>query len=409
MYKKTIHLIFLILSISVAGQETVPSVAGLLYLDGSPVTINITDGRITEFVPLSADAEVPLLYVSPGFVDIQINGYMGVDFTGSDLSLEGIREATKALWKEGVTTFLPTVITGDHLRLKMNFSILSEAMADPEIGKSIPGFHLEGPYISPVQGFRGAHLEKYIRPPDWEEFMEYQKASNNGIKLITVAPEMEGSIPFIRKSVESGLVVSLGHHNGSALEIGKAIDAGASLATHLGNGCANMINRHHNPLWPQLADDRLAISIIVDRFHLTEEEVRSFYKIKGPENTILISDALDLAGLEPGEYIRGERKVLLTPNVIKFPAENVLAGAASPIRACVGNMMQFTQCSLKEAIQMASSNPARLLNLEEIGEIRPGYRADLILFSIEDGEIRIHETIVDGKVVYSGNPITSEL
>jgi len=408
MYKWTIQLIFLILSISVSGQNTIPSVTGLLYLDNSPVKINIVDGRITEIVPLSADDPMPPVFVAPGFVDIQINGYMGVDFTGSDLDLEGIREATKALWAEGVTTYLPTVITNDHLRLKTNFAILSEAMADPEIGKSIPGFHLEGPYISPEKGYRGAHLEKYIRLPDWEEFHEYQKAAKNGIKLITVAPEMEGSIPFVRKSVENGVVVSLGHHNGSAQEIRQAIDAGASLATHLGNGCANMINRHHNPLWPQLADDRLAISIIVDKYHLTEEEVRSFYNIKGPGNTILISDALDLAGLEPGEYIRGERKVLLTPNVIKFPAENVLAGAASPIRNCVGNMIQFTQCSLKEAIQMASSNPAKLINLEDIGEIRPGNRADLILFTIEEGEIHIQKTIVEGKVVFSGNQYLTE-
>jgi len=405
MYKRTVHLIFLILSVSVSAQNTLPSIAGLLYLDNSPVKINIGNGRITEIIPLSANDPMPEVFVAPGFVDIQINGYMGVDFTGSDLSLEGIREATKALWAEGVTTYLPTVITNDHERLKTNFGVLSEAMGDPEIGKSIPGFHLEGPYISPVKGFRGAHLEKYIRPPDWEEFLEYQKAAKNGIKLITVAPEMEGSIPFVRKSVENGVVVSLGHHNGSAQQIRQAIDAGASLSTHLGNGCANMINRHHNPLWPQLADDRLAISIIVDKYHLTEEEVRSFYSIKGPGNTILISDALDLAGLEPGEYIRGERKVLLTPNVIKFPAENVLAGAASPIRTCVGNMMQFTQCSLKEAIQMASLNPAKLINLKDIGEIRPGNRADLILFTIEEGEIHIHKTIVEGRVVYSGNSL----
>ena len=173
------------------------------------------------------------------------------------------------------------------------------------------------------------------------------------------------------------------------------------MSTHLGNGCANMINRHHNPIWPQLADDRLSISIIVDGYHLTEEEVKSFYKVKGVQNTILVSDALDLAGLKPGEYIRGERKVLLTPNVIKFPAENVLAGAASPIRICVGNMMQFTGCSVKEAIQMASLNPANLLKLENVGDISPGKLANLILFTIENGEMIIQKTIVAGELVYS--------
>jgi N-acetylglucosamine-6-phosphate deacetylase len=162
-----------------------------------------------------------------------------------------------------------------------------------------------------------------------------------------------------------------------------------------------MINRHNNPLWPQLADNRLSVTIIADGFHLNREEIQCFYKIKGNNSTILVSDALDLAGLEPGEYTRWERTVLLTPDVVKFPAEDVLAGAASPISSCVANMMKFTECSLSEAIQMASTNPARLVGLDDLGEIREGGRADLILFTIEDGELVIQQTIVAGKAVYS--------
>ena len=326
---------------------------------------------------------------------------MGVDFSGPDLTVEGIRKATKALWKAGVTTYFPTIITSDFNRMKTNFAILAEAQKDPEIGKSIPGFHLEGPYISPLPGFRGAHLEKYIKNPDWEEFQELQKAANNGIKLITVAPELDGAIPFIRNCVANGIIVALGHHNGSAEDIERAIDAGAKMATHLGNGCANEINRHHNPIWPQLADDRITPSLIADGFHLTKEEVRSFYKVKGPNKTILVSDALDLAGLPPGEYTRGERTLLLTPNVVKLPKENVLAGAASPISACVGVIMDFTQCTLNDAIQMASTNPAKMFSLSEIGEIGQGKRADLILFKLEDNEVVIHKTFVSGQLVYS--------
>lgn len=394
----------LLLSISLlSGQNTSTTIEGLLFTDGSPVVVTVEGGEIVKIASLPADAALPKVFLAPGLIDIQINGYMGVDFTGADLSLEGIRAATKALWKEGVTSFLPTIITNTHERLKHNFAQLAEAREDPEIGKSIPGFHLEGPYISPIAGFRGAHLEKHIRPPAWTEFMEYQRAAKNGIKLITLAPELEGAIPFIRQLVADDITVALGHHNGSASTIQEAVYAGASLATHLGNGCANMINRHHNPLWPQLSADQLSVSLIVDGFHLTPEEVRSFYKAKGTNKTILISDALDLAGLEPGEYIRGERKVVLTPNVIKFPAENVLAGAASPIRLGVGNMMRFTQCSLQEAIEMASTQAAEMLNLTQLGEIKAGKRADLILFTVEDGEITIHKTIVAGEVVYSKN------
>ena len=392
--------LLIILSAFSMGKDTT-IVEGLYYMDKEPISIKIVNGRIVEFKHLLEKTDVPKVLIAPGLIDIQINGYMGVDFAGPYLTLNEIRKATRELWKEGVTTYLPTLITNKHQALKKNFAVLAQALNDPEVGVSIPGFHLEGPYISPVQGFRGAHLEKYIRKPDWEEFMEFQNAAKKRIKLITVAPEVEGAIPFIRKCVENGVVVSLGHHNGSAENIKEAIDAGASMSTHLGNGCANMINRHHNPLWPQLADDRITPGIIADGYHLTREELQTFYKVKGAGNIILVSDALDLAGLPPGEYIRGERKVLLTPNVVKFPAENVLAGAALPISKCVVNMMQITQCSLKDAIQMASTNPAKFLGLDELGEISQGKRADLILFTIEQEEIVIQKTIVAGKIVYS--------
>jgi N-acetylglucosamine-6-phosphate deacetylase len=381
-------------------QSEPAAIEARLYLDGSPVRIQMAGETIEGIQALDPEAKVPDLYIAPGLIDIQINGYMGIDFTGEKLDLEGMRAATRRLWEEGVTTYLPTVITAAHDRLAENFAILAEAREDPEIGPSIPGFHLEGPYISPIAGFRGAHLEKYIRQPDPKEFDSYQQAARGGIRLVTLAPESDGAMPFIRQLVDEDIIVSLGHHNGSATEVKQAVYNGASLSTHLGNGCANEINRHHNPLWPQLAEDGLSISIIVDGYHLTREEVRSFYKAKGPEKTILVSDALDLAGLEPGEYERGERTVVLTPNVIKFPAENVLAGAASPIRLCVGNMMQYTQCSLAEAIRMASTNPAELMGLNDRGTLSPGKRADLILFSIEDGEMIVHRTIVGGKVVY---------
>ncbi|HZJ18810.1 MAG TPA: amidohydrolase family protein, partial [Pricia sp.] len=180
-----------------------------------------------------------------------------------------------------------------------------------------------------------------------------------------------------------------------------AVEAGAKLSTHLGNGCANEINRHNNPLWPQLSNDALTISIIADGFHLTREEVRTFYKTKGADKTILVSDALDLAGLPPGEYTRGERTLLLTPNVVKLPKENVLAGAASPISKCVGKIMEYTECTLKDAIQMASTNPAEFFALKDLGTIEPGKRADLILFTMENNEMIVQQTFVGGKSVYT--------
>lgn len=386
---------------ALAGDQDTLTIEGLFYDDLQPVSVQLANGKIVDMKHLSAEESVPDVYISPGLIDVQINGYFGVDFSEAGLTVEGVRKAVKALWKEGITTFFPTLISSPDDLLKQNFRVLTRAKDDPEIDRSIPGFHLEGPYISPVQGYSGSHPREYIRKPDWEEFEAYQEAARHAIKLITVAPEVEGAIPFISKCIEDGVVVSLGHHNGSAESIRDAIDAGASMSTHLGNGCANQINRHHNPIWPQLADDRLISSIIVDGFHLTKEEVMSFYKVKGPEHTILVSDMVDLAGLPPGEYKRGNQTLLLTPNVVKYPAEDVLEGAASSLRRCIGNMMKFTGCSLKNAIQMASTNPAKMFKLDNVGEIKVGKRADLIMFRIDKGEIHILKTVVAGKMVFT--------
>ncbi len=393
--------LLLFLFISCTEVKYANTIEGLLFMDGKPIRIEVLGGKIASIRPGSSAQSDPLVYVAPGLIDIQINGYMGVSFSDQELTVEAMRDATRALWKEGVTSYLPTVTTRDQERLVKSFSLLAKSLADEEIGRSCPGFHLEGPYISPVKGFRGAHNELYIRPPDWNELQELQKAAQNKITLVTVAPEVEGAIPFIEKCAGSGMVVSLAHHNGTPEIIDQAVDAGASLSTHLGNGCANEINRHHNPLWPQLSNDDLAISIIADGAHLTRDEVRTFYKVKGNEKTILVSDALWLAGLPLGLYVDDGDTLRLTKDVVKFPAEDVLAGAAQPISRCVGHVMKFTGCSLGDAIKMASTNPARLMGLNELGEIAVGKRADLILFTIEGGEIVIQTTIVEGEVVYT--------
>ena len=162
-----------------------------------------------------------------------------------------------------------------------------------------------------------------------------------------------------------------------------------------------MINRHHNPLWPQLSHDGLSITIICDGAHLTREEVRTFYKVKGNEGTILVSDALHFAGLPLGEYEEDGFTYLLTEEVVKFPDENVLAGAVQPVRKGITRIMDYTGCSMEEAVRMASTNPARLMGLDHIGEIKEGLRADLIQYTMEDGEMVIQKTLLAGEVVYS--------
>ena len=405
----TTFLITLLIQTTSNKINFVDSINGIHYKDGKPVSLELINGNISDISRPNELIENSSWYLAPGLIDIQINGYMGVDFSGPDLTVEEIKKATKALWKVGVTSYFPTIITSDFSRMKKNFTILSKAKEDPEIGGSLAGFHLEGPYISPVDGFRGAHLEKYTRKPNWQEFLILQKAAKNNIRLITVAPELDGAIQFIKKLVDSGVIVSLGHHNGSVSQIKDAVTAGARMATHLGNGCANMINRHNNPIWPQLSNDLITPTLIADGFHLNREEIRTFYKTKGADNTILVSDALDLAGLPPGEYIRGERKLLLTPNVVKFPDINALAGAASPISKCLEVVMGFTNCSLEDAIKMASLNPAKMFSLNDRGLIKKGKRGDIVLFTMKGDKIQIKKTFVAGKEVYSfDNSLTED-
>jgi len=395
-------LLFLLLPGMIFSQETI---TGILYTDNKPVSITIKDGIITgikRIKKLPAGNEG--LIIAPGLIDNQVNGFAGVSFTfgGGTLSGDDVKKATEELWKAGVTTYLPTLTTNSHELLLKNFSVLGKLKDDPALLGSIPGFHLEGPYISPVDGYRGAHPLMHVRKPDWKEFLTLNKAAGNGIIHVTIAPEVEGAMDFIDKCKAAGIVVALGHHNGNAQQVTEAIERGARIATHLGNGCANMINRHINPLWPQLSDDRLMISIIGDGFHLNPEEIRVFYKVKGPEKTIITSDVTSFASLNPGKYITEEGETIeLTPEgMLRYPAQNVLYGSASPVKKGVVNVMKVTGCSLAEAIRMTSLNPAKLYGLDDRGEIAKGKRADIILFKLINDEMVIKKTYVRGNLVY---------
>jgi N-acetylglucosamine-6-phosphate deacetylase len=378
------------------------NITGIHYETGRPVTLEIVDGIIVR-VDETENPEDTDLYIAPGLFDNQVNGYSGVDFSGDDLTSDGVLRATSALWKEGVTTYLPTLLTNSHENLLKNFRILAEAVRnDHHVMDSVPGFHLEGPYISAVEGYRGCHPLHHIRKPSWKEFMAYQEAAGGKIMQVTIAPETDGAIEFIRLCSKNGVISAIGHTNASADQISKAVDAGARLSTHLGNGCANLIHRHLNPIWPQLADERLIPSIIADGHHLLPEEIKVFYKVKGSHNMILTSDVIFLAGMAPGRYTFMESEVLLTAEgMLLNPLLNCLAGASLPLIRGVENIMAITKCSLPDAIDMASGNVSKIYNMNDRGNLVPGARADLILFEIIDNRIKIAETLVRGTMVFS--------
>jgi N-acetylglucosamine-6-phosphate deacetylase len=377
------------------------TIYGIHYATGKHVGITISDGVIISIGETENNDEDNEIFIAPGLIDNQINGYANVDFSGSDLSPDDVIRATRAIWSTGVTTYLPTLLTNSHENLVKNLETLAKASAIGDEGLSIAGFHLEGPYISPLEGFRGCHVQKYIRNPSWHEFVEYQEAAGGKIIQITLAPELEGAMEFIDRCIQSGIVVALGHTNATAWTISQAVSIGARISTHLGNGCANLIHRHNNPIWPQLANVKLIPSIIADGHHLTAEELKVFYQVKGPDNIILTSDVVYLSGMNPGKYHFLETEVILTEDgMLMNPDLQCLAGASFPLVSGVGNMMKFAECSLYDAIKMATENVSAIYGLSSIGNLLPGMKADIIRFKKRDNQIVIKETLKNGKSVF---------
>ena len=372
------------------------------YETGKPVIIEIRNGLLNTISETLGSEKTRDLYIAPGLIDNQINGYRGVDFSGTGLTTDRMRMAVEAIRSDGVTTFFPTVITGSHINLVKIFRNLAEALKDDEVRSSVPGFHLEGPYLSPEEGFYGCHPPEFIRKPSWDEFAEYQEAAEGYIKQVTISPEVDGCMEFIKRCTNNNVIVAIGHTNASAEQINRAVDNGARLSTHLGNGCANLIDRHRNPIWPQLANDLLTPSIIADGHHLLPEEVKVFCRVKGHANIILTSDVTHLIGMAPGNYIfLGSEIVLTDDGLIKNPVLNCLAGASLPLKRGVENVIKYTGCTLGEAVNMASINVAGIFNLSDRGSLAPGKRADLILFEKNDNNIILKQVWVKGRRVFT--------
>lgn len=311
-----------------------------------------------------------------------------------------MRKAVEALNAEGVTSFFPTVLTNSHENLLSIFRNLAACLSDEKVKDCVPGFHLEGPYISPEPGYYGCHPASFIRKPSWDEFSMYQEAADGKIRQVTLSPECDESFEFIKRCTDSGVTVAIGHSNASAEQVKRAVDNGARLSTHLGNGCANMIHRHNNPLWPQLANDQLIPTIIADGHHLTPEEINVFYKVKGPGKIILTSDITHLSGLKPGNYIFFGSEIIMTDDgLIKNPLLDCLAGASLPLRTGIGNVMKFTGCSPREAFNMASCNVAEVYGINDRGSLEIGKRADLVLFEMKGFDIAVRQVFVKGRSV----------
>jgi len=355
-------------------------------------------GRVTRLGPEREESQ----YLSPGFVDIQINGFAGVDFSAQDLDLDKVASVLPLLRESGVTSFCPTLITASHSQLRHSLQLWKDILrADRHLRLTVPCIHLEGPYLAKGNA-SGVHNSQYLRPPNWEEFSEFQKETNSSIGIITLAPELPGALDFIRRASEAGVVVALGHTEATTEEIHFAVNAGARLSTHLGNGSPQMIDRHRAPLWSQLACDQLTASIICDSFHLPREVVKVVLRSKGIERCILVTDAVYVAGLPVGTYSLGGVEVELLQNgqVVKHDRTS-LAGSSVTLLRALTILMDYAELSLEVALRTVTENPARLLPSKGLcSKLEKGQPANLVVFDKRGDGLQVSTVLLRGEEVY---------
>ncbi len=370
----------------------------------STISIVIENGKVIQVCPdqegsLCEFGEAPL-YLCPGFFDPQVNGFAGVDFNSPRLTPEGLQRAACSLASTGVTSFFPTLITSSHERMVHQLKIMTDALRnDSLLRKMVLGIHLEGPYISSEEGPRGVHPLEFIRPPQWEELERFQEIGEGRIKCITIAPELEGAIPFIEKAVAHGIVVGIGHTCAPEEVIEKAVQTGACFSCHLGNAPSALLPRYRSIIQKQLVMDQLMTCIIADGIHLPHDVVKNYVLAKGIDRMILTTDCMAAAGASPGRYTLGDLEVEAEDDgIVRCVGNSRLAGSTLTMDRAITNVIRFAEIDLSSAIQMAAQNAQKLFR-EVRGEIIPGEPADLVLFEYPE-ELLVRSTWIEGEKIF---------
>ncbi len=346
-------------------------------------------------------------YLAPGFVDLQVNGFAGVDYNSGFTLLSEIARSIQVLFTCGVSRFYPTVITGGRDEMVSALRNLTRAKQTLAEGIAIEGFHVEGPHISAEDGPRGAHPIQCVRKPDLEEYKRWQDTTEGLVKLVTLAPEWPEAPSYIEALVRDGVVIAIGHTGANRQQIQDAVSAGATLSTHLGNGAHAILPRHPNYIWEQLAEDRLTADFIVDGIHLSDSFLKVALRAKGLDRSVLVTDASSPAGAAPGRYKLGEQEVDLTEdNRVVLAGQTRLAGSALRMDTGVSNLMRICGLSLSEAITMATRNPAKVGKVKDRQNgLVLGDRADIIEFAFDEDskKIKILKNYISGKLVYQSH------
>ena len=300
----------------------------------------------------------------PGLIDLQVNGYRGVDFSGDNLTEEGFAQACREFLAAGATAFLPTLITSPAAIYERNLPIIARALDREEFQGRVLGIHLEGPFISREDGARGAHTAEWVRAPDPGYLDELIRLADGKIRLLTIAADQKGAAELSRHATSRGIAVSLGHHMANEADLERLVAVGAKAITHLGNGVPALLSRHANPVWAGMANDDLAATIIADGHHLPPSLLKTIIRTKGPERCIVISDASPLAGLPAGEYWSMGAQVRLEANgKLHNPATGYMAGSSATILDCANHLASLGLAGLNELGAMLFYNPLRLINM----------------------------------------------
>lgn len=300
----------------------------------------------------------------PGFVDLQVNGYGGVDFSDAAVAPEQFAAACRGVLSRGTVAFLPTLITSSDATYRRNLPLLAELMESPEFRDRLLGFHIEGPFISKEPGAVGAHDPAAAAAPDPDRFDRLQEWARGRIKLLTLAAELPGAERLCRHAVKRGVVVSLGHQLADGASLRRLADAGAAALTHLGNGIPNLLPRHPNPIWEGLAEERLSAMLIADGHHLPLEVVKVMIRAKGVERCVAVSDASCMAGMPPGEYQGMGNRIRLEENGRLWnPDKNCLVGSSAMLLDCINFLRNAGFLTHDELLRLGFHNPLALLGL----------------------------------------------
>jgi N-acetylglucosamine-6-phosphate deacetylase len=303
---------------------------------------------------------------SPQFFDLQVNGYGGIDFNQDDLAAEGLHRACERLEADGVIGILATIITDDlRVMARRLANLVRLREADPLAKKLIPGLHIEGPFISPVQGYRGAHPADAIRPATIDEMQRLLDAGGELVKLVTLAPEQDDGAAVTKMLASQSVRISAGHTDASVDQLRAAIDAGLTLFTHLGNGCPMQMHRHDNIVQRALSlCDRLNIMFIADGTHVPYVALKNYLRLTNPDSTIVVSDAIAPAGLGPGRYTLGRWDLLIEEDMVaRAPDRSHFVGSAITMKQAYANLVGPVELTQTDATKLTRDNPMRAVGI----------------------------------------------